>query len=307
METTDTLLVPCFSRLTDYVGLWSIEPNAALFMREQLLRIDLRQHVEAEPEPLRSAVEKIQGPAGKSIAVVKLNGLLMKSQSSMGGTSTVQARRDIRQAVADSDVGGILLAIDSPGGTVAGTDDLASEVRAAKKTKPVWAHIEDLGASAAYWVASQADRVTANSPTALVGSIGTLQVIHDMSGAAEKAGVRTLVFGTGALKGLGTPGSKITDEQAQHVQGLVNSVQNSFDNAVKAGRGLTAAELSAVRHGGVMTATEAKKAKLIDAVQPFGKVQADFQQTLRQGGLMNESRGVVLPQLARQVLPLLRA
>src|SRR5581483_9650939 len=110
-------------------------------------------------------------------------GMLMKGQSSMGGTSTVMARRDIRQAVADQDVAGILLAIDSPGGTVAGTDDLAAEVRQARTSKPVWAAIDDLGASAAYWVASQTQRVTVNSPTALVGSIGTLQVIRDLSAA----------------------------------------------------------------------------------------------------------------------------
>lgn len=65
---------------------------------------------------------------------------------------------------------------------MAGTDDLARDVKAASRAKPLWAHIEDMGASAAYWVASQASKITANSETALVGSIGTLQVIHDHTG-----------------------------------------------------------------------------------------------------------------------------
>jgi signal peptide peptidase SppA len=204
----------------------------------------------------------------------------MKSASSMGGTSTIQLRRDIRQAAADSDIAGILLAIDSPGGTVAGTDDLAADVRAARKEKPVWAHIEDLGASAAYWLASQADQITANSNTALVGSIGTMQVIHDVSGAFEKEGVKTLLFATGSLKGLGTPGSKVTDEQITHVQNLVNSIQGSFDDAVKKGRNFSKAELTAVRHGGVLAAPAALDARLIDGIQPFQQTVSQFSKSI---------------------------
>jgi protease-4 len=135
----------------------------------------------------------------------------------------------------------------------------------------VVAHIDDLGASAAYWIASQADKITANQPSALVGSIGTIQVIYDQSAAAEQQGIRPLVFATGPLKGLGTPGTKVTEEQAAHVQSLVDSVQVNFDAAVMKGRRMSAKELAAVRHGGVMTATQALNAKLIDAIQPLGK------------------------------------
>lgn len=278
---SDTILtVPAFARISDYIGLWCLADEAATLLRQLALSMDLRGHVEQGAEPLRAALEKTTGPAGKSIAVIKLTGILMKSQSSMGGTSTIQARRDLRQAVSDPDTAGILLAIDSPGGTVAGTSDLAEEVKAAGKVKAVWAHIDDLGASAAYWVASQASRIVANSGTALVGSIGTIQTMTDYSAAAEKAGLKTLVFATGPMKGLGTPGSKITDEQIAHVQALVDGVQKHFDTAVMRGRGLSAKELAAVRHGGVFTAEAALESRLIDAIQPLGKTLAEFSRSL---------------------------
>ena len=280
----DVLLIPGFARLVDYVGLWSVEPTAAARLFGLAKSFDLAAHIQerlAHPEPLRSAVEKIPAAGGSSTALIRLTGLLMKGQSSMGGTSTVQARRDIRQAAADPDVSGIVLAIDSPGGTVSGTDDLATDVRAARRIKPVVAQIDDLGASAAYWVASQASKVYANSSTALIGSIGTYQVLQDMSEAAAKEGIRTLVFATGALKGLGTPGSKVTDEQAAHVQALVDAVQGSFDAAVQKGRGLTDRQLATVRHGGVLTAPDAMNAKLIDGIQPLSKTLAEMSSAAR--------------------------
>jgi protease-4 len=128
------------------------------------------------------------------VAVISLTGKLMKQQASMGGgTSTVQARRDIRAAASDPDIGAILLRIDSPGGTAAGTKELADEITAAKTKKPVWAYVEDMAASAAYWAASQASRIIANE-TALVGSIGTYGVVQDTSGMAAMEGVKVHVI-----------------------------------------------------------------------------------------------------------------
>lgn len=292
----DLLEVPGFMRLTDYVGAWCVEPDRFRSMWYLTRDMDFTAHFAEASTELRAVTEMVGGPSGKSIAVVKATGLLMKGQSSLGGTSTVQLRREIRQAANDPNVAGILLAIDSPGGTVAGTDDLARDVKAAGRQKPVWAQIEDLGASAAYWLASQTQRIVANSPTALVGSIGTLQVVTDYSAAAEKAGIRTLVFSTGPLKGIGTPGTKITDEQAAHLQKIVETVQQSFDAAVQKGRGLTNKELGAVRHGGVFTAGEALDAKLIDAVQPLSKTINDFATAIKAGP--SDPRAIVSEEAA---------
>lgn len=266
----DTLRVHRFARLDEFFGAWAMEPERFLAQYRLVLGSDLIAHARqqaAAPQPRSPNVELVPGKGGKSVAVVRVLGTLMKQSSSFGGTSTIQLRRDVRTAAADPNVSAILLAIDSPGGTVAGTADLANEVRQARKSKPVWAHIDDLGASAAYWVASQADAVYANTPTALVGSIGTIQTVYDLSAAAEREGVKTLVFATGPLKGAGVPGSEVTEEQRAYFQDLVDDAQAQFDAAVRAGRGMTAAQLAAVRTGGVFPAGKAVGLKLIDGVR----------------------------------------
>lgn len=264
---TATLNAPQFSRIDEYFGAWLYEPERFMAQLAMLQRADIARHAAAPQQSRSPYVNYAQGKGDQNIAIISAVGTLMKQASSYGGTSTIQLRRDIRQAANDSGVQAILLAIDSPGGTVAGTADLAADVRAAAKKKPVWAHIDDLGASAAYWLASQADAIYANSPTALVGSIGTVMTVYDYSAAAEKEGVKTLVFATGPLKGAGAPGTVVTDEQRAYFQGIVDDAQTHFDAAVKSGRGFSAAQLAAVRTGGVFGATQAKELGLIDGIR----------------------------------------
>jgi len=260
----------------EYFGAWAHEPERLLAQWQMVRSIDFARHM-AAPQPARPTnVETVPGKSGQSVAVIKIAGTLMKQQSSMGGTSTTQLRRDIRTAANDPSVSGLLLAIDSPGGTVAGTADLADEVSKARRRKPVWAHIDDLGASAAYWVASQADAIFANTHTALIGSIGTVMTFYDESKAAANGGVEVLVFATGPLKGAGTPGSAITEEQRAYFQKMIESSQVHFDAAVKSGRGMTQTQLNAVRTGGVFLASEALSLKLIDGIRPYEKTLAEL-------------------------------
>jgi protease-4 len=265
------ILVPEFNRLADWCGLWSMEPLTLGALVEQLRRIDLAAHVHQQPLPLKSAAEKVPARGGQSIALIKVIGTMMKSQSSMGGTSTVQIRRDIRQAAADPEVSSILMAFDTPGGTVAGTADLASDIRAARKTKPVIAHVDDLCASAGYHAASQCEAIYANSADALVGSIGTMATVYDVSEAAKVQGIRAFLFATGPLKGAGTEGTQLTEEQQAYFQSLIDESQKTFDKAVRLGRGMSDKQLADVRTGAVWTAENAIGLKLIDGIQSLEK------------------------------------
>lgn len=274
--------VPHFPRATDYAGVWAIEPGAGAALWDLARRMDLKAHVAAAESPkLKNEQQSV--PVGRqSIAVVMLTGVLMKSVSSMDdGTSTVAARREIRKAAADPSIDGIMIAIDSPGGSVSGTADLAAEVKAAAGRKPVYAFADDCCASAAYWIASQCDQVFANTDTALVGSIGTLMVLYDLSGAAAEAGIKTLVFGTGPLKGTGTPGAAVSDEQQAYITGLVEDAQVHFDAAVKKGRGMTDSQLEKVKSGGVFSAGQAQSLKLIDGIQSFDQSMQDLAAEVR--------------------------
>ena len=302
----ETLLVPHYARLMDYAGPWSLHPVQMSLLNKLVDTGEIFAFAaSSNDEPLKSAMTLRAIPGGKAVAVINLDGVLMKGQS-WWGTSTVQARRDIRQAVADPDVSGIMIKVHSPGGTVAGIFDLAADVRAANRAKPVFAHIEDMGASAAYHAVAWASRITLNSPDALVGSIGTFQVLNDLSAMAEREGVRTILVATGPLKGMGTPGTKITDDQVNHVQGLVHAAQGIFDIAVRQGRNMNAKELENVRHGGVFIGQEAVNAKLVDAVQSEDKSMKELVQAVAtRGGARAEARDV-LP-MRYDVLPVMQS
>lgn len=269
MPAKGAISFPPFARWDEYLGHWCVEPVFFARMWRAVELMNLPLHMAAGPPPKAPTLtEMVPARGGKNIAVIKAAGTLMKGQSSLGGaTSTIQLRRELRAAVADPTVSGIMLAIDSPGGTVAGTDAVATDVRRARRAKPVHAFIDDLGASAAYWIASQAGAVYAGSPTALVGSIGTVLTVHDASAAAEREGVKTLVFATGPIKGAGTPGTAVSEEQAAYFQSIVNGIQQHFDSAVRSGRQMTASQLAAVRTGGVWPASEAVGLKLVDGIK----------------------------------------
>lgn len=209
----------------------------------------------------------------EGVAVIDVEGPLMKAQSKYGGTSTVALRGALRQARADDRVRAVMLRIDSPGGHVAGTHEAAEEVRATSKQKPVFAHIEDLGASAAYWIASAAKRVTANA-AAEVGSIGVFALLIDDSKRAEMLGVRTVLVATGPHKGTGAPGQAITEEQLGPIRESVDALGALFAADVQAGRRLTDERLAEVTSGRVWPAADAVKLRLVDAVATFDEAVA---------------------------------
>lgn len=200
--------------------------------------------------------------------IVPINGTMMRGQSSFGGTSTVQIRRILRSAANNPKVNGVMLKIDSPGGTVAGNDELAQEIRNFSEKKPIVSHVDGLMASAAFWAGSQTQRITA-SRTSEVGSLGTVAVVRDFSENLEKQGIKTHVISTGPHKGAFTPGSEITKEQLADLQDTVENLNKFFKEAVQSGRGLDAKTVNTLFDGRVHLAADAKELGLIDDVMSF--------------------------------------
>ena len=211
----------------------------------------------------------------EGVAVIPMDGHLTKGRSSYGGTSTLRVRRALRMAVADDAVLGIMIHGDSPGGTAAGMTDLAEEIRATRRAKPVACHISDMGASAMYYAASQTGRITANAG-ALIGSIGTIAMLVDSSGMAEKQGVKIHVLATGAHKGTGVPGAPISDDQIVAEMEVVNDINEQFLQAVMSGRGISRDDLMKVADGRVFIAEKAMQHGLIDEVSTFDAALKSF-------------------------------
>lgn len=266
-------------RLDQFWGVWAITDSAAAHWMQVLRGYDfaahIRVHAGTRVKPcvagtLTQTAGETEADTEVTLGIVYIRGELTKYGSSFNPNgSLVAIRRAVRSLAADDAVDAILLLIDSPGGTVAGTAEAAKAVAEARTAKPVWAFIEDLGASAAYWIASQADRVIANDRTASVGSIGTFAALHDVSEKAAKEGVRAILFRTGSLKGLGFPGAEVTEEQRAYLQAHVEDIQESFSEAVIAGRRRDAKWLNPLATGRVWLADEAVRLGLIDAIDSF--------------------------------------
>lgn len=270
---TEQLQIPYYEQ---WLGPWAMLPDAFLQTFDLFKKLDLHLHLDTQQAAGRPGPASLTQQAGE-IAVIDLTGKLMKQAASMGGgTSTVQARREIRAAAGSEKVAGILLRIDSPGGTAAGTQELANEIAAAGKSKPVWAYVEDMAASAAYWAASQADKIIANA-TAIVGSIGTYGVVQDLSGAAAMQGVKVHVIRAGTHKGAGTPGTEITAEQLADMQRIVNGLNEHFLAGVRSGRGTKIANLEEIADGRAWLAAEAKTMGLIDGIGSFDQTLTKLQ------------------------------
>lgn len=181
-----------------------------------------------------------------AVAVLPLYGIMAQRMNLMtamsGGTSTQVFGQAFRQLVNDPDVGAIVLDVDSPGGDVFGTAELADTVHAARGRKPIVAVANSLMASAAYWVASQADEVVV-TPSGQVGSIGVFTAHRDISAKTEAAGERLTLISAGKYKTEGNPYEPLSDEARAAVQEKVDAYYALFVDAVARGRAVTSRDV----------------------------------------------------------------
>jgi signal peptide peptidase SppA len=212
-------------------------------------------------------------------ALIPLRGVLgrrMNLMSNMsGGTSTELFARDVQAAVADPEVQSIVLMVDSPGGTVAGTQAAASVVMAARGTKPIAAMVEGTMASAAYWIGSAADVVVLDSTTAQVGSIGVVATHTDISKAEEAAGVKTTEIVAGSYKRIASQHGPLTEAGRKSIQDQVDYLYAQFVQDVAMQRGVSEEKvLSDMADGRVFIGQQAIDAGLADGVNTLDGVIA---------------------------------
>ena len=255
-----------------HLGLWAAPPH---YLRQALTLIKAGVWKPNHPPEARCAAANealvtdsdgiplyLRDAAG--IAQINIGGPILKGRSKYGGTSSLDVRKALRLAANDPGVRGAFLVIDSPGGSVAGTQELRNDL--ANFGKPTAAYVEDSAASAAYWVASTANRVSMNR-AGFVGSIGAYAVIEDTSKAAEMEGVQVHVISSGGIKGQGVDGAPISREFLDEVQAQVNHVHGLFVDDVANGRKLTTDAVSALADGRLYMAADAKAKGLVDEVE----------------------------------------
>jgi signal peptide peptidase SppA len=221
--------------------------------------------------------------AGAGIAVLPLYGVvtqrgnMVDDISGPGSTSTQQFTSALRQVLADDTVGQILIEIDSPGGSVYGVAELASEIVKARAQKPVVAVANSLAASAAYWIGCSASEFYV-TPGGEVGSIGVWQAHFDYSKALEEEGVKTTLVSAGKFKVEGNPYVPLDPEAQAFMQSRVDDYYNAFIQAVAVGRGVSVDDVrNGMGEGRVLGADAALAQRMVDGIASFDDVLARMQ------------------------------
>lgn len=245
---------------------------------DPLLAIDMAA-LAAGPRTPTSARAGAEQGGTKGVAIIPMHGVLMPRSVSgwFGDYPGMDSLRSAIAAAADDDsVSAIVLSIDSPGGTVAGTMETAATVRAAAERKPVIALADSLAASAAYWIGSQASKFVV-APSADVGSIGVVTMHTDVSRAMSNFGIDVTFVHAGKYKVEGNPYQPLSDEAKANLQERVDEAHLQFVREVAQGRGKTQ---SAVREtfgeGRTVGAQKALALGMADSIGTLGDVLASL-------------------------------
>ena len=206
------------------------------------------------------------------IALIRIDGMIVAGESGfsmLGGAATGSddVVDEIETAVEDSDVKGIVLRINSPGGSAAGSQEIYQAVERARGARNgefvVVASMADVAASGGYYVAAAADKILADRAT-ITGSIGAIALHQDMSGLLEKIGVELEVIKSGALKDMLSPTAPLGDEAREIVRSLVMEVHDQFIADVANGRGMEESAVRTLADGRIYTGQQAKEKGLVD-------------------------------------------
>jgi protease IV len=203
-------------------------------------------------------------PNGDTIAVIPLQGEIGYGSSGVSGETIVtpeNVKDALNQAESDGTVSSILIKINSPGGSPVASEEIMNAINESKKPVVVW--IGDTGASGAYLAASSADDIIA-SPSSMVGSIGVIMGLTDLSKYYESNGINKYSIKAGEYKDMGSDYRPLTTNETNMLQNMVNEDYAHFIDIVAVNRNLTVNYTQSIAEGKIYTGAQAKNLKLVN-------------------------------------------
>ncbi len=201
---------------------------------------------------------------GKHTALVELEGVIATNTAA----SADNLVSSLRRAFKDEDTAGIILRINSPGGSPVQAGYVYDEIKRLRGKHPnikLYAVVTDICASGGYYIAAAADEIYANKAS-IVGSIGVLMDGFGFVDTLEKVGVERRLMIAGEHKGILDPFSPLKSNEVRHVQGLLDGVHQQFIDAVKAGRGDRLSDNPDIFSGLFWNGEEGVKLGLVDGL-----------------------------------------
>lgn len=235
----------------------------------------------AEKKAKTGNIQKIIGGNNDKVAIITLSGVISENETAASpfssGNSASEVLKSLYEAKDDNSVKGIIVKINSPGGTVGMSQNLYDAILSARKKKPVIASAQDMAASGGYYAASAADRIFA-LPGSITGSIGVIMTTMDLHKfLSDKLSISENVVKSGKYKDTGSSTRAMTPDERALIQGIVDDSFEQFKDAITKGRierndsysapktTLTKANLDKYADGRVFTGRTAKKYGFVDA------------------------------------------
>ncbi len=192
--------------------------------------------------------------AGDQVARVTIDGTITEDDALLEELEQIRKAKNVK---------GVILSVDSPGGTTAGGEAIFDAVRRIAAEKPVVAQVGTLAASAGYMIATAADRIVSRQ-TSIVGSIGVLIQYPDVTGLMDKIGVKLEGVKSSPLKAEPSPFNPTTEEERAMIRRMIMDSYDWFVDLVTDRRPLTRSEVLALADGSVFTGSQALERKLVD-------------------------------------------
>lgn len=229
-----------------------------------------------------SAAEELVFPEEDFVARIDIVGEIMASDDSTWSYTETTYDHDlymeyIEQLMYVENNKGIMLYVDSPGGTVYESDELYLKLMEYKEVtgRPIYAYFASEACSGGYYIAMAADYIVANR-NCWTGSIGVVVSLVNCKGLYEKLGIEEIDITSGANKAMGSAGLELTQEQYDILQSLVDEAFDQFVDIVCTGRGMDEATVRTLADGRIYSAKQALENGLIDAVGSYEDAQVAF-------------------------------
>jgi len=203
--------------------------------------------------------------AGVSAALVRIEGEIHSGSSTYGSTGSESVLSRLREIEKTPYIKGILLEINSPGGTVAASQEIFQELMHLRKTKKIVVSMKDMATSGGYYIASAADAIFAQNGT-ITGSIGVIAISPNLRGLMDRYGVEVRVFKAGKYKDSLSPFRDSNEEEISMINKLLKDTYIRFIEDVARGRNKTVASIEELAEGRIYSGEDAFRNKLVDDI-----------------------------------------
>jgi protease-4 len=170
---------------------------------------------------------------------------------------------ELRDLKKDEQAKAVVLRVDSPGGSVAASQEIFEAVKSLKATKPVVVSMGTVAASGGYYIAAPASRILANAGT-ITGSIGVRLEIMNVEDLLQWARLKSVTLKSGAMKDVGSPTRAMSPEEKAYLEDILKAMHAQFKKAVAENRGLKIEDVEPLADGRIFTGEEALEKKLVD-------------------------------------------